>query len=416
MIYKSPWYYLPCVSWPFGSGENVQSGFSTWWLWRPAYILVIFDLQVTLILPIESIDLSIQEKKFKTDFQDGGSGGHFGFPIRTILAISDLQVFQIIPTKFQVNWHFGSREEVQNWFSIWPPWQPCWISIRNNFSYFWSISDQITSYQVSSQLAFQFRKKRFSRCSYGGHLGFLISSNLVTFYLQVTPIFPAKFWVNWPFCSGEVQNRFSRWPPWWLSWISDRNDFRYFWSGVCLNTSYQVWWPSLIFSWINFSYFGSTVTPILPSKFQVNWHFSSGKKIFKMQLWWPSWISDLNDLAILICKSPWYFLPRFEWIGLSVHEKFKIDFKDGHYCSYLGFPIKMFLATVLFICKLPWYFLPSFKSTGLSVQGEVKIDFPIFRSCSSEQTHFSFFGRELLSNILVKFDWNWPRDVGVVVF
>ena len=54
-------------------------------------ILAIFDLQVTLMLPskFESIGLSIQEKKWKIDFQDGG---HLGFPIGTILAIFDLQV------------------------------------------------------------------------------------------------------------------------------------------------------------------------------------------------------------------------------------------------------------------------------------------------------------------------------------
>ena len=46
-------------------------------------ILAIFDLQVTLMLPskLESIGLSVQEKKRKLDFQDGGHGGHLGFPI-----------------------------------------------------------------------------------------------------------------------------------------------------------------------------------------------------------------------------------------------------------------------------------------------------------------------------------------------
>ena len=27
----------------------------------------------------------VQEQKFKIDFQDGGHGGHLGFPIKTIL-------------------------------------------------------------------------------------------------------------------------------------------------------------------------------------------------------------------------------------------------------------------------------------------------------------------------------------------
>ena len=36
----------------------------------------------------------------KIDFQDGSHGGHFGFQIRTILAIFDLQVTVMLPTKF----------------------------------------------------------------------------------------------------------------------------------------------------------------------------------------------------------------------------------------------------------------------------------------------------------------------------
>ena len=45
---------------------------------------------------------------------------------------------------------------------------------------------------------------------------------LATFDL-VTPILPIKFRVNLPFVSGEVQNRFLKWQPWWPSLISDRN-------------------------------------------------------------------------------------------------------------------------------------------------------------------------------------------------
>ena len=51
-----------------------------------------------------------------------------------------------------------------------------------------------------------------------------------------------NFLVNWPFPSGEeLQNRFSRWQP---SWISDRT---------------------------NFSHFYLQVTQILPTKFRINW-------------------------------------------------------------------------------------------------------------------------------------------------
>ena len=56
----------------------------------------------------------------------------------------------------------------------------------------------------------------------GGHLGFPIRA---TFDVQNTPMLPTKIQINWPFIRGEAKNRFSRWPP---SWISNRNDFNYF--------------------------------------------------------------------------------------------------------------------------------------------------------------------------------------------
>ena len=68
-------------------------------------ILAIFDLQVTpFSLPsFESTGLSVQEWEPKIDFQDGSHGGHLGFQIGMILAIFDLQVTLMLPTKFRVN-------------------------------------------------------------------------------------------------------------------------------------------------------------------------------------------------------------------------------------------------------------------------------------------------------------------------
>ena len=83
-------------------------------------ILAIFFISKSprYFLPnFKSIGISIQEIKFKIDFQDSGHGSHFEFPIETISAIFDLQVTQILPTKFQVSWSFGAREEIQYTFS-----------------------------------------------------------------------------------------------------------------------------------------------------------------------------------------------------------------------------------------------------------------------------------------------------------
>ena len=63
----------------------------------------------------------------------------------------------------------------------------------------------------------------------GRHLGFPIGTILAIFDLQIIMTLPIKFRVNWPFDSeDEGQNRFSRWAPWRPSWITDRNDFSFF--------------------------------------------------------------------------------------------------------------------------------------------------------------------------------------------
>ena len=56
-----------------------------------------------------------------------------------------------------------------------------------------------------------------------------IETILAIIDVQVTRMLPTEFQVNWPFGSGEeTKNRFTRWPPRRLSWISDRNDLTTF--------------------------------------------------------------------------------------------------------------------------------------------------------------------------------------------
>ena len=103
---------------------------------------------------------------------------------------------------------------------------------------------------------------------------------------------PSKFGVNWPFSSGEeVKNRFSRWLPWRPSWISNQHDFSYFLSISHPNASWRVW-GQLAFNQekqkIDFqdgghgghlvfpigtilAIFDRQVTPMLPTKYRVNW-------------------------------------------------------------------------------------------------------------------------------------------------
>ena len=83
------------------------------------------------------------------------------------------------------------------------------------------------------------RKIDFQDGCHGGHLGYPIGTILAIFDLQVTPMSPMKFGVNWPFGAGEeAKYRFSRWRPWWPSGISDQNDFSYIWSTSHPDASY----------------------------------------------------------------------------------------------------------------------------------------------------------------------------------
>ena len=84
------------------------------------------------------------------DFKDGCHGGHLGFLIGTIFAIVDVQITPMLPTKFRVNWPFGSGEEAE---------------------------------------------KSFQDGRHGGFLRFAIRTILATFD-QVTPLLPTKFQVG----------------------------------------------------------------------------------------------------------------------------------------------------------------------------------------------------------------------------
>ena len=100
------------VNWPFGSGEEVKNRFSRWRPWRPPWISDRHEFSYfwstshsdASYQVVESIGLSVREKKQKIDFQDSGQGSHLGFAIVMILAIFDLQVTLMLPTKYRVNW------------------------------------------------------------------------------------------------------------------------------------------------------------------------------------------------------------------------------------------------------------------------------------------------------------------------
>ena len=68
--------------------------------------------------------------------------------------------------------------------------------------------------------------EEFQDGRHGGHLGYLNGMILAVLNLHVSPMPPIKFKLNLTYNSeADVISRLSRWPPWWLSWILERNNF-----------------------------------------------------------------------------------------------------------------------------------------------------------------------------------------------
>ena len=227
------------------------------------------------------------------------------------------------------------------------------------FSLFLIYKSSVLSFQISSHLAFPWRK----RSKYIFKIAAILDCQweilyLYLFDLQVT-LNNTSYqllrlqWVNWPqkFCS-EVQNRFSRWWPWQPSLIFNLNYFSNF-----LSTNHH--------------YTSKTVS----SQSAFRRRILKTWKIFKMAPVGSSWIFDRNDFHYFLATLPWYmyFLSSFKSIGHLVQEKkFKIDFQDGGNGSHLWFLIWMILVIFYLQVGLP----ASFKSIDLSIQEKkFKIDF-----------------------------------------
>ena len=94
------------------------------------------------------------------------------------------------------------------------------------------------SYQAFKLIGLKVQeKKRKHYFQDSGHLGFPIRMILVIFDRQVTPMLPTKFQAKWPLGAEEAQNKFSRWPPWRPSWISDWKNFSFL--GRCFLPSFK---------------------------------------------------------------------------------------------------------------------------------------------------------------------------------
>ena len=172
-------------------------------------LIFIYKLPRYFILRLGSFGFSVQEKNRKMDFQDGhlGHGGHLGFAIGAISTIFNLQVITILPTKFRVNWPFGSGKEVQNRFLRWLRGGrlgfsigTIWLILTYKLPRYICLSFESTGLSVREKK----RKIYFQDDSHAGHHRFSIGSIFSYFNLKVTSMLPTKFQVNWPRDVGEV--------------------------------------------------------------------------------------------------------------------------------------------------------------------------------------------------------------------
>ena len=148
-------------------------------------------------LPVISF---VSEKEVKIDFQESG---HFRFPIGTILTT----FISLSPQCFQPNFKsIGLSVQERKRKNKFSSWRPYWNADWNDFKYFCSTKHPNASYQVSSHLAFRFRRRSeldFQDSRHVGHLGFPIGTILAISDLQVILMLPTKIQINWSFGSGE---------------------------------------------------------------------------------------------------------------------------------------------------------------------------------------------------------------------
>ena len=146
---------LPMNFWvncPFGTGEKNQNRFSR--RMRPQFgisyrnhlsYFFIYKSPRCFLPSFESIGLSVQKKKGKIDFQDGH---HLGFDWNNF---SYFYIYKSSRCFLPIFKSTGPLVQENKWKKR--------VSDPNNLSYFRSTSHPNASYQVSSQMAFQFRRR-----------------------------------------------------------------------------------------------------------------------------------------------------------------------------------------------------------------------------------------------------------------
>ena len=143
----------------------------------------------------------------------------------------------------QSNLRFGRRCCLKNLKMA--PWCPSWISEWNDFS---NSESPFVPQCLPSSFGFiwltiwgQMFFEDFQDGCHSGHLWYPNSTILAVLSLHVALTPPTKFQLKLTYgLRGDVVWRISRWPPWLLSWTSERNNFSNSESPCCSNASHLV--------------------------------------------------------------------------------------------------------------------------------------------------------------------------------
>ena len=195
--------------------------------------------------------------------------------------------------------------------------------------------------------------EEFKDGHHGSHLGYWNRTILVILNFHNAPMPPIKFKVNQTYSLGaDVIWRFSRWQPWWPSWISERNHSSNSKSPCCPMPSTKFPFHLTYCSGADNNWRLSRWLPWQPSGIWFLWRYKKYEKL-------------LTDIQMR--DGPWSTAP-----GELTIEDLQNGCCGGH--RHRGYCNKMFLAILnLHVAQMPWI-PPSFGSIWLSIREKMRFE------------------------------------------
>ena len=146
---------------------------------------------------------------------------------------------------------FSNQESDVVWrVSRLPPWPSSWILELNDLAILYLHVTLMPPIKFRLNVWEEMWFEEFRAGHHCGQLGYWNRMILAMLNFHNNPKLPLKFKPNQTYHSGaDVTWRFSRWLPWWPSWISEENHFSNSKSPCCPDAFHQVSAPSDLRFW-----------------------------------------------------------------------------------------------------------------------------------------------------------------------